>query len=139
MQLSKAETALSQQEYASKYNALLSTHGEDQVSAYEESEPLSSRLYEVVTTRSPNRMSFFVTELGLCGFCMSGAQVGHTISVLFHGNPDYPNVPFIICPREDGRYSMITIAWVQNDWRDLARYRGTLESRKLIFQWHTVF
>jgi hypothetical protein len=68
------------------------------------------------------------------GLCMPGAQIGDTVSVLFHGNLDYPNVPFLIQPRDDGQYSMITIAWVQRGWRDLAGYRNTLDPQMLVFR-----
>jgi hypothetical protein len=106
-QLPNMDTTLTQEECADKYAALISANEDEAVSVYEESELLSSLLYEVFIMKSPNRMSFFVTEQDLCGLCMPGAQVGDTASVLFHGNPDYPNVPFITRPRDDGRYSML--------------------------------
>jgi hypothetical protein len=92
------------------------TPGEvEAIAAYEYSEPLSSLLYEMLITRSVFRTSFFITGHGLCGLCMPGARSGDTVSVLFHGNPDYPNLPFIIRPRDDGWYSMVAIAWVQRE------------------------
>jgi hypothetical protein len=108
------------------------TPGEaEAIAAYEYSQPLSSLLYEMLITESVFRMSFFITKHGLCGLCMPGAQTGDTVSVLFHGNTDYPNPPFIIRPREDGRYSMITIAWVQREWEDLVRAHSTLDPRMI--------
>jgi hypothetical protein len=98
------------------------------------SQPLSTLLYKFLITESVHRMSFFVTEQGLCGLCMPGAQIGDAVSILFHGIFDYPNVPFIIRPRDDGRYSMVTVAWVQAEWKDLARFRGTLDPQILTFR-----
>jgi hypothetical protein len=108
------------------------TPGEaEAIAAYEYSEPLSSLLYEMLITRSVFRTSFFITRRGLCGLCMPSARSGDTVSVLFHGNPDYPNLPFVIRPRDDGRYSMVAIAWVQREWEDLARACGTLDPRMI--------
>jgi hypothetical protein len=98
------------------------------------SQPLSRLLYKLLITESVHRMSFFVTEQGLCGLCMPGAQIGDAVSILFHGKSDYPNVPFIIRPRDDRRYSMVTVAWVQAEWKDLARFRGTLDPQILTFR-----
>ena len=65
---------------------------------------------------------------------MPGAKIGDTIAVLFHGDTECVDVPFVVRPRDDGRYSMVTVAWVQAEWEDLARLRGTLDPHTFVFR-----
>jgi hypothetical protein len=94
----------------------------------------ASVLYDLLITTSVHRTSFFVTRQGLCGLCMPGAKIGDTIAVLFYGDPECVDVPFVVRPRDDGRYSMVTVAWVQAEWENLARFRGTLDPHTLVFR-----
>jgi hypothetical protein len=106
--------------------------GADPVDVYLGSEPLAGVLNKNLLSLNP--MSFFVTKHGLGGFCMDGAEVGDTVSVLFRDISDFPDIPFIIRPRDDGGYAMITVAWVPKYWQDLSRFRETLEPQTIVIR-----
>ena len=104
------------------------------VALYQKAEPLSSVLANALNQLSNKSQYFFITTHNLCGFCMPGAQIGDTVSVFLRDQPDCPNVPFVIRPRGDGRYSMICVAWLQREWEGLSKYQETEEPRTLIFR-----
>jgi hypothetical protein len=104
----------------------------DPVAAYLGSEPLSGVLNRNLL--SLNSMSFFVTKHGLGGFCMDGAEVGDTVAVLFRDISDFPDIPFIIRPRDDGSYAMITVAWVPKYWQNLSRFRQTIDPETIVIR-----
>jgi hypothetical protein len=112
--------------------AVLIKDDADPVAAYSASEPLSRILNNNLLSLDP--MFFFVTKHGLGGFCMEGAEVGDTVSVLFRDISDFPDIPYIIRPRDDGSYSMITVAWVPEYWQDLSRFRQTLDPETIVIR-----
>ena len=120
-----------QQECTEKFEAL-TRDGEDPNSAFLQAEPLSEQLSHTLV--SLNTRFFFVTKQGLGGFCMNGARVGDTVSVLFRDVSKFPDVPFVIRPRDDGCYSMISTAWVPENWEDLSRFQGTFHTRTLVMR-----
>jgi hypothetical protein len=112
--------------------AALIKDGVDPVNAFAESQSLSEILHDNLLSLDP--MLFFVTKHGLGGFCMDGAEVGDTVSVLFRDISDFPDIPFIIRPRDDGSYAMITVAWLPKYWQDLSRFRQTLDPETIVIR-----
>ncbi|CAO2651432.1 Nn.00g040020.m01.CDS01 [Neocucurbitaria sp. VM-36] len=124
----------SRQECSEKYDILVSDNQIDPTGTWIQGESLSLLLEAIVTTYEKEKRRFFMTKQGLCGFCMLGAQIGDTISVLALDQPNGPDIPIVIRPREDGRYSMTSVAWVPKNWKDLSKFRGTLEPQPLVFR-----
>jgi hypothetical protein len=104
----------------------------DPVAAFAGSQSLSETLNGNLLSLDP--MSFFVTRHGLGGFCVDGAEVGDTVSVLFRDIPDFPDIPYIIRPRGDGSYAMITVAWLPRYWKHLSRFRQTLDPETIVIR-----
>jgi hypothetical protein len=118
-------------EYSNKFAALMK-EGADPRAACAQSQPLFEILIGNLSSLDP--MFFFVTKHGMGGFCMDGAEVGDTVSVLFRDILNFPDIPYIIRPRDDGSYAMITVAWLPNYWKHLSRFRQTLDPETIVIR-----
>jgi hypothetical protein len=125
------DSGIFRDEFANKFAALIKDDA-DPVAAFAESQSLSEILNGNLLSLDP--MSFFVTKHGLGGFCVDGAEVGDTVSVLFRDISDFPDIPYIIRPRGDGSYAMITVAWLPKYWKHLSRFRQTLDPETIIIR-----
>ena len=94
-------------------------------------QPVVYSLCQLLRRFSRRTCSFFVTQHGLGGLCMPGAKVGDPVAILFRKMPGCIEVPFIIRDRPDGCFSMVSVAHVADDWKSLAKARGTFEPQEI--------
>ena len=94
-------------------------------------QPIVYNLCQLLRRFSRRKCSFFVTKHGLGGLGMPGAKVGDAVTILFRKTPGCIEVPFIIRDRADGCFSMVSVAHVADDWKNLAQARGTFEPQNI--------
>ncbi|KAF2821508.1 hypothetical protein CC86DRAFT_105448 [Ophiobolus disseminans] len=90
-------------------------------------------LIQVLQRSAEMNVCIFFTSSGLCGLGISGIRPGSVVSVLFHDEPDWREVPYEVELNDDGTYSMVSVAWVSTGWRRLCKHRRTLGPRDITF------
>lgn len=97
-------------------------------------QPVVYSLCQLLKRFSRRKCSFFVTKHGLGGLCMPGAKAGDQIAILFRKMPACIEIPFLVRDRTDGCYSMVSVAHVADDWKSLAKARGTFDPKEVILR-----
>jgi len=73
---------------------------------------------------------FYVTENGLCGLCLPGAQEGDVIARLFRGTGF--EIPFVLRPEGGNKYSMVCAASVSKGWEEVCMAQGVVDPEEVV-------